>query len=57
MEQLYCPLMGEWIEDGICFDIHMVVERLAPLRIVPEKVQENAKRDEICNHCTHHRND
>ena len=49
--------MGEWIEDGICFDIHMVVERLAPLRIVPEKVQENAKRDEICNHCTHHRND
>ena len=23
---VYCPLMDDWIDEAICFDIHMVVE-------------------------------
>lgn len=53
----FCPLIGGPIDDGTCFDIHMVVENLAPLWTVPEKVQENEKRVEICTTCPHHRND
>lgn len=52
-----CPLMEEAIDDGTCFDIHTVVENIAPLRTVPKKVQENEKRVEICNQCPYHRND
>lgn len=55
--KLRCPLMDEYIDDGVCFDIHMVVEGLAPLRTVPKGVQENEKRREICINCPHHRND
>ena len=58
MDQItLCPLMEEAIDEGTCFDIHMVVEGIAPLRTVSKKVQENEKRVEICNQCPHHRND
>lgn len=58
MDQIkLCLLMEEAIDDSTCFDIHMVVEGIAPLRTVPKKVQENEKRAEICNRCPHHRND
>lgn len=58
MEQIkLCPLMEETIDDSTCFDIHMVVEGVAPLRTVPKKVQENEKRAEICESCPHHRKD
>ena len=33
-----CPLMKEKIDDGICFDISMVAEQMAPERTAPEKV-------------------
>jgi hypothetical protein len=49
--------MEEAIDDSTCFDIHMVVEGVAPLRTVPKKVQENEKRAEICESCPHHRKD
>ena len=30
-KKIKCPLLGTEIEDGICFDIHMNVEGLAPV--------------------------
>lgn len=53
----HCPLMDAAIDDGACFDIHMVVEDSAPDWTVPEKAikQENFK--EICLECEHHHTD
>lgn len=55
--KLSCPIMKEMIEDGVCFDIHMFVEGLAPSRTVPKKVAENPKYKEICLSCPNHRED
>lgn len=55
--KLLCPIMGEIIEDGICFDIHMVVEGLAPDNTIPAKVVENPRYKEICLSCPNHRED
>lgn len=55
--KLFCPVMEEMIEDGICFDIHMVVEGLAPNDTVSMKVIENPKYKEICLSCPNHRED
>ncbi len=52
-----CPLMNCMIDDGMCFDIHMVAEGCAPPRTVPVIVQENERRAEICLQCQYHRND
>ena len=30
LKKIECPLMENEIDDGICFDIHMNVEGLAP---------------------------
>lgn len=52
-----CPLMEEEIDAGICFDIHMVVERIAPKRTAPKKIYEKDDYEDICNNCKYHRND
>lgn len=50
----YCPLMEESIDDGMCFDIHGVVEALSPDFTAPKKAVEHENRDEICLNCEHH---
>lgn len=52
-----CPLMGMEIEDGICFDIHMNVEGLAPDWTIPDKVLEIPDYKKICLQCKNHRED
>lgn len=37
MRKINCPLMKEIIEDGVCFDISMVAEGLAPEYTAPKK--------------------
>ena len=38
MGKVNCPLMGECIDDAVCFDIHIVVvERCAPEFTAPQK--------------------
>lgn len=54
METRYCPLLEKQIDDGTCFDIHMVVEGLAPDRTAPEKAVNHPRRDEVCLKCEHH---
>ena len=39
--KINCPLLGKEIEDGMCYDIHMNVEGLAPDWTIPKKVLEN----------------
>jgi hypothetical protein len=45
------------IEDGICFDIHMNVEGLAPDWTIPEAVRKVTGYKEICLKCPNHRED
>lgn len=52
-----CPLMNKEIDDGMCFDISMVSEELAPERTMPDEVASIECHREICLTCEYHRND
>lgn len=56
-KKINCPLMEEEIDDGICFDIHMNVEGLAPDWTIPDKVLNNQNYMQICLNCPNHRED
>lgn len=56
-EKIECPLLGEEIDDGVCYDIHMNVEGLAPDWTIPEKVLMTPNYKGICMTCPNHRND
>ena len=49
-----CPLLGREIEDGICFDISMVAEGMAPERTAPKEARIPGFK-EICLNCREHR--
>lgn len=57
MKKVNCPLMGDRIDDGICFDIHMVVEGMAPESTAPEKAVRVPGYKDICLKCPNHRED
>ena len=57
IESKYCPLVEDFIDDGICFDIHMVVESDAPDWTAPEKAVKHKDRNQICKTCKYQRND
>ena len=53
-----CPLMGGMnIDEGTCFDIHMVVSGEAPEWTAPEEIREIQDFKEVCNKCKYHRED
>ena len=56
-EKVQCPLMGELIDTGICFDIHMFLEDAAPEWTVPKKILTVPEYKEICIRCPNHRDD
>jgi hypothetical protein len=56
-KKIKCPLLGTEIEDGICFDIHMNVEGLAPDWTIPEAVRKVTGYKKICLKCPNHRED
>lgn len=55
MAKIECPLMREIIEEGVCFDISMVAEGMAPTRTAPEKAVNTADFKRICLECPKHR--
>lgn len=55
MKKVSCPLIGRDIEDTVCFDIHMVVEGMAPQRTAPKEVVQNPDFKKICLGCSNHR--
>jgi hypothetical protein len=57
MAKVNCPLMGGKIDDVICFDIHMVVEGMAPEFTAPKKAIDTYGYREICLECPNHRED
>lgn len=57
MGKIKCPLMGESIDDAVCFDIHMVVDGGAPEFTAPEKAIQTPRFREICLKCPNHRED
>lgn len=57
MAKVNCPLMDGDIDDGICFDIHMVVEDMAPKSTAPEKAVQTPGYKDICLKCPNHRDD
>lgn len=57
MKKIDCPLMGESIDDVVCFDIHMVVEGGAPDFTAPEKAVQTPGFRDICLNCPNHRDD
>ena len=57
IKKLSCPLMDTEIDEGICYDIHMNVEGLAPEWTIPEKVLATPKNKKICLQCPNHRDD
>lgn len=57
MAEVNCPLMGENIDYGVCFDIHMVVEGAAPEYTAPPKAVQTEGYREICLKCPNHRED
>lgn len=56
-KKINCPLMETEIDDGICFDIHMNVEGLAPDCTIPDKVLKKHDYKQICLNCSNHRED
>ena len=50
-----CPLMEEKIEDGICFDISMVAEGMAPIYTAPKKAANKPEFKRICLECPKHK--
>lgn len=50
-----CPLLEREIDDGICFDITMVAERMAPERTAPQEATKIDGYREICLNCINHR--
>lgn len=57
LKKIKCPLMGKEIDDGICYDIHMNVEGLAPDWTIPDEVLKISNYKEICLRCANHRDD
>lgn len=55
--KIQCPLMKKEIEDGVCFDIHMVVEDGAPAWTVPKQVTDTPDYKNICLTCQNHKKD
>lgn len=55
--KINCPLMEDFIDEGTCFDIHMVIEDGAPKWTAPEKAMNNLNFKEICLKCPNHRED
>ena len=53
-----CPLLG-WkdIDEGTCFDIHMVVEGNTPKWTAPEEIYQHDDYVNICRNCKFHRDD
>lgn len=52
-----CPLLGRNIDEGICFDISMVAEHMAPERTAPDEAIQKENFREICLSCPNHHND
>lgn len=52
-----CPLMDMEIDEGICYDIHMNVEGLAPEWTIPKKVLKISDYKKLCLQCLNHRDD
>lgn len=57
MKTVDCPLIGGDIEDTVCYDIHMVVEGMAPQRTAPKEAVQNPDFKKICLGCPNHRED
>ena len=47
--------MGKEIDDGLCFDIQMVSEGLAPERTIPKEAREVLDYQKICLSCENHK--
>jgi len=56
-DKWYCPLMKSDIENGICFDIQMVVQDGAPIWTAPEKAVAIENFKAICKACERYRED
>ena len=53
-----CPLLNsKSIDEGACFDIHMVVEGHTPKWTAPEEIYDHDDFQEICKKCQYHRDD
>ena len=57
LKKIECPLMEKEIDDGICFDIHMNVEGLAPDWTIPDEVLKQMAYKNLCLNCPNHRDD
>lgn len=53
-DRIYCPLYKKEIDSGNCFDISMVVDKLAPKRTISKEIIEIRNYSEICNNCQYH---
>lgn len=51
---VYCPLMEQTIDDGICFDICLVAEHMAPAWSAPKKAVAVDDFESICMKCEFH---
>lgn len=50
-----CPLLDKEIDDGICFDISLVAEKMAPEYTAPPEAVEIPDYKEKCLECKNHR--
>lgn len=53
--KINCPLQNREIDDGVCFDISMVAEKMAPENTAPEEATKIPDYRNICLKCKHHR--
>ena len=55
MENKVCPILECSIDEGLCFDICMVAEGVAPERTVQREANK-PNMNEICLECKYHKN-
>lgn len=53
-DRVYCPLYQKKIDSCNCFDITMVVDKLAPERIISKEIKDIDNYIEICKECEYH---
>lgn len=52
--RVYCPIYKKEIDCENCFDISMVVDKLAPKRTISDEIKNIDEYSDICIKCQYH---
>lgn len=53
-EEIYCPLYKKNIKVEKCFDLAMVIDKLAPRRTTDFEIENTPNCENVCKNCKYH---